>query len=636
MTLSKQVMIAMSMIVLLLLATAMFVNYKNTEGFIKDQLYSNASNTASSLGVALGYVTGDKAMEETLINAVFDSGYYESITLLDIDGNVSFESREPIKVQDVPSWFIKSIHFDSTEADVPLSSNWRLTGHLKISGHRGHAYEQIWHAFKEMVMGFAILGLLALVGIFIMLKVVLSPLKHVREQAEAVIERRFIIQEHLPKTKEMHDVVNAMNLLVNKVKLIYEKEAKAVADYNRLLFEDRETGYYNRAYFRIKIEEYLKSSDYHSHGYVLAFEIHNYAKLLDEKGANGVYKAVMNLRDIINEHCCSSFREAVRCRTRDNDIMIILPSSLKDDVEKFARAVCESSTDGYEIDCAYITYDEGETLSKIMEKIGSALMMAGSIENESVHIYAGGKDDIPLLSHDEWKVKINESIDNNSFIPMLQPAKDKDKEEHTVHNEVLLRMEYDGEILSAGLFMPIISGIKMISNLDRYVLERLETLKTTDPLAVNITHDFISQSENLQVISSLSERWKDKGMDVFFELPNTIIASYPEASKTFATHIRREGWKLGIDHFTIGAYDLNLLEELKPKYLKINAAYLLSLVEGKKDDVSKSSLLTIADLLGIDIIAMSVDSDETVNRLKENGITQMQGFWIAEPKEERN
>jgi EAL domain-containing protein (putative c-di-GMP-specific phosphodiesterase class I) len=114
------------------------------------------------------------------------------------------------------------------------------------------------------------------------------------------------------------------------------------------------------------------------------------------------------------------------------------------------------------------------------------------------------------------------------------------------------------------------------------------------------------------------------------------VASDPEASKAFASHIQREGWKLGIDHFTVGAYDLNLLEDLKPSYLKINAAYLLSLVEGKEEEVSKSSLFTLAELLEIDLIAIAVDSEETVVRLKENGIILMQGFWIAEPKEERS
>ncbi len=624
------------MLVLVLLATAMYINYKNAEGFIRDQLFSNAANTASSLGVAIGHVKGDKAMEETLINAVFDSGYYESIVLLDIDGNVTYQSRESVKVQGIPSWFIEHVRLESSEAVVPLSSGWLLTGHLKIKGHRGHAYGQIWQAFKEMVSGFVVLGLVALLGIYLFLKMVLMPLKRVREQAEAVMQRRFIFQEQIPKTVEMRDVVTAMNSLVKKVKTVYEKEAKAVADYNRLLYEDGETDYYNRSYFRIKLQEYLNSSDYLSHGYVLAFEIHNYAKLLEEKGANGVHKAIINLRDIINSHCCTSFVEAVRCRTRENDIMILLPASREEQVEEFARAVCEEATEEYQIDCAYVSYKERESLATIMERIGSGLMLASATEDGSIRLHADGKDDIPILSHEEWIVKIHESMENNAFIPMLQPVIREDKS--IVQNELLLRLKYEGKIVSAGLFMPIISALKMMSVLDIHVLKLLDTLKLstqTTQIAVNITHDFITKSANLQMISTLTEAWKSKGMDIVFELPNSTVASDHEASKAFASHIHRKGWQLGIDHFTVGAYDLKLLEELKPSYLKVNAAYLLALVEGKEEELSKSSLFTLTELLEIDLIAIAVDSEETVIRLKENGITQMQGFWIAEPKEER-
>jgi len=622
------------MLVLLLLSTAMFVNYKNAERFIRDQLISNAENTASSLGVAIAHVKGDKAMSETFINAVFDSGYYESITMSDIDGNVVYQSTDPIKVQGIPSWFIDHVRLKPTEAVVPLSSDWRMIGDLKVSGHRGHAYGQLWQAFREMVIGFVFLGFIALVGIYLFLKMVLLPLKRVREQAEAVMQKRFILQEKIPKTIEMRDVVTAMNSLVKKVQTVYAKESKAVADYNRLLYEDNQTGYYNRAYFRIKLQGYLQSSDDFADGYVLAFEIHEYGELLKEKGANGVHDTVMKLRDTIDAHCSSSFIEAIKCRTRENDIMIILPASRGSEVEEFASAVCDGSVEFCPVDCTYISYQEGESFSKIMEKIDSGLMMAASKDQDSIRLYANDRDDIPLLGHDEWIKHLHVAMDKNEFIPMLQPV--VNHKGKTVQNELLLRLKYEDRILNAGIFMPIVAGMKMKQELDRYVLGRLETLQQSKQIAVNITHEFISQSANLQVISSLSEGWKVKGMNIAFELSNVMVASDPEASKAFASHIQMEGWAFGIDHFTVGTYDLNMLEELKPTYLKINAAYLLSLVEGKEDELSKSSLFTLAELLEIDLIAVAVDSEETVVRLKENGITLMQGFWIGKPKEERN
>jgi len=620
----------MSTLVLFLLATAMFVNYRNTESFIEDQLLSNAENTASSLGVAIGNLNDDKIMAETLINAVFDSGYYESIVWTDIDGNIIYKDSEPLRVHGVPQWFIDHVHLRSTEASVPLSKDWRLVGYLKVMGHRGHAYEQIWYAFKEMIAGFVVLGLFALIGIYLLLKIVLSPLKRVREQAEAVIQRRFIFQE-LPKTKEMRDVVTAMNSLVKKVKWIYEKEAKAIADYNRLLYEDRETGYYNRNYFRMKLQEYLHLSDHFSHGYVLAFEIHEYTKLLERKGRNHIHDAIVKLRDVIEEECCSPFIEAVRCRTREDDIMIILPASRKEDVEKFARTICERYNEYERVDCAYIDYKERDSLSMILERIDSGLMIAASDTQKAVHIYCDGEDKIPILSHNEWIKKVYEAMENHDFIPVLQPVVSKNGK--IVQQELLLRLKYEGKIVNAGLFMPIVAGVKMLSDLDTYVLERIGALQLSVPLSVNMTYDFIAKSANLQRISSLSEGWRRNGSDVIFELHNSTVASDPETSKAFVQHIHAEGWQLGIDHFTVGAYDLHLLEILKPAYLKLNAAYLLSLIEGEKSNHSNASLFTITELLEIDLIATSVDSKDTATRLLEKGIVHMQGFWIAEPRE---
>lgn len=633
MTLYKQMILVMSIIVLLLLATAMFVNYKNAEGFIKDQLYSNAANTASSLGVAIGNADGDKAMQETLINAVFDSGYYEKIELSDIDGNIVYQSKEPVKVEGVPHWFIAYVHLSASEAVVTLSSGWKQIGHLKIIGHRGHAYMQIWDAFREMIFGFITLGIVALLGIYMLLKLLLQPLQRVREQAEGVLQRRFIYQKELPKTQEMHDVVTAMNSLVSKVKSIYEREAQAIAKYKRLLYEDRETGYYNRDYLRIKLQGYLNSHDHFSHGYIAAFTIHNYPKLLEEKGTNGVHKAVMDLRDMIDHTCMNIHIDKVCCRTRESDIMIIIPASLERDVEKLVQNVCQSPVEDFKIDATYVPYKEGESLVHIMERIDHGLMMAASMDSDSHRYYSDGKDDVPLLSHDEWIETVQIAMDEHAFIPMLQTVVKEGGE--PVHHEFLLRLQYKDRIISAGLFMPIIAGVNMLSDLDRHVLEELVSYNLTQPLAVNLTYDFISHSASLHLITELTKRWRENCMDIIFELPNAALAKDPDTCKVFASHIQREGWRLGIDHFTVDAYDLQLLEALKPAYLKINASYLLSLIENQQEEMSSSSLFILTELLEIDIIAIAVDSEVTQNRLNDNGIRYMQGFWISEPKEER-
>ena len=80
MTLFRQIAIAMSVLVVSLLAVTMYTNYQTTIRFIEGQLYTNAKNTASSLGLAISKSSEgrDTVMAETMINAVFDSGLYRN------------------------------------------------------------------------------------------------------------------------------------------------------------------------------------------------------------------------------------------------------------------------------------------------------------------------------------------------------------------------------------------------------------------------------------------------------------------------------------------------------------------------------------------------------------------------------
>jgi len=60
----------------IILASVMLLNFKTASEFVQNQLYSDAKNTARSLGLSLSKVADpqDTSTMETLINAIFHSG----------------------------------------------------------------------------------------------------------------------------------------------------------------------------------------------------------------------------------------------------------------------------------------------------------------------------------------------------------------------------------------------------------------------------------------------------------------------------------------------------------------------------------------------------------------------------------
>jgi len=631
MTLFREIAIAMSVLVVALLAVTMYSSYQTNVRFIEDQLYTNAKNTASSLGLAISRTSDGKdlAMAETMINAVFDSGLYEAIVYRDIDGKVLYERRMPLAIGTVPAWFAEAIKLPPAAAAVPVGREWLLSGDLSIEGHRGNAYAQMWDAFKNVVSSFIVLSVLAMVGIYFLLKIVLRALDKVREQAEAVSGSRFIIQKNLPHTKEFRDVVQAMNLLVYKVKEIYKQEADAVARYNRMLYEDRQTRLKNRDFFMMKLGSMLSSEDRFSEGYIVAIRFNDPERVKTEQGAYVLQKQLSHVSDIARGIVNIS-GDGFACRVREYDIMLILPSISEDEA---AAVIKEMKSDCLVGSCnvtiAATAYHAVEKTSEVLSHVDYALMQAEAHTKEDAFVYRPKRDDIPSWGHDEWRRRLIDAMKHDRFVTLFQPIMERSG--GTVQHELLLRLKLDTAFLSAGAFIPVVSHLELENKLDRYVLGTLGRKHHATEIAVNVSGEFIRHSSTMHWLSKLQSEWKREAVNVAFEVSNSTVLEDTEAAEAFSAFAQKLGWRFGIDHFVIEEENLTYLQKIKPSYLKIDAAYLLSLIGIQAETKRDPALFTIARLLDIDLIATGVDKKETAERLYEHGIKMLQGFWVGKP-----
>ncbi|WP_345969130.1 EAL domain-containing protein [Sulfurimonas sp. HSL1-6] len=629
MTLFKEITLAMSILVIALLAMTMFSNYRTNVRFIEEQLYTSARNTASSLGLAISRASDgqDVAMAETMINAVFDSGLYEAIVYRNVDGKVLYERHTPLTLDDVPTWFADSIALPPASASVPVGREWMQVGELQIEGYRGNAYTQMWDALKEVLVSFFILSVLAMGGIYFMLKIVLRSLDAVREQAEAVSGNRFIIQESLPRTREFRDVVQAINTLVFKVKEVFKKEADAVARYNTLLYEDRQTHLKNRDFFMMKLGSLMSGEDRFSAGYVAALQLCDPDKVKHEEGGYVLQKVLSFIGDIARG-IVNGVEEGVACRVREFEVILILPSLEESDVSALLTSAAESCKGaGYCVTIAAAAYRTGETPSDLLSHLDYALMQAEAGGAVPV-LYREKHDHVPSWGHDEWRKHLRDAMQFDRFVTVYQPVVARSGE--TVQKELLLRLELEGELLNAGAFIPVVSHLDLLEELDRYVLDKMGKSFHAVEVAVNVSEDFIAHSSTIGWLSARKDAWDDNTLELAFEVSNSTVLSAPEPAAAFSMFVQKQGWRFGIDHFTVESEkDLTFLQRVKPSYLKIDAAYLLSLVgsESKRE----SALFTIARLIDIDLIATGVDSEETATSLYEHGIERLQGFWIGKP-----
>ena len=109
MTLYRQLIIFTFLLFFVLFAGTWVAKLESTRSFLVDQLASHAQDTATSLALSMSPLVAaeDLAGVETMMNAIFDRGYYKEIIFSDIQGEVVSNRLASLNIDGVPNWFIQ-------------------------------------------------------------------------------------------------------------------------------------------------------------------------------------------------------------------------------------------------------------------------------------------------------------------------------------------------------------------------------------------------------------------------------------------------------------------------------------------------------------------------------------------------
>jgi hypothetical protein len=109
MTLFKQLFFGVSALFFVLLAGVEAIYLINSRTQLQDQLASQAQEAATSLALRLGSISDleDRVLVETIVNPVFDRGYFQEIRVLSVGGQTLVSKVLAPAQGDVPEWFTR-------------------------------------------------------------------------------------------------------------------------------------------------------------------------------------------------------------------------------------------------------------------------------------------------------------------------------------------------------------------------------------------------------------------------------------------------------------------------------------------------------------------------------------------------
>lgn len=640
MSLKSLFSITLAGLLFVILVTIFSLTIRSTQDFIENQLYSSSQDTVYTLGMSIATLDLNRTSDdvELIINAIFDSGYYEYIKFYDTELSLIYEAKLPVVVKDVPSWFIDIVPIEVNEANGVVNSGWQHIGSLSIKGHIGYAYYELWKAFNELLIVFSFIALISFIILFLVINTLLFSLKRIKEQAEAINEHKFIVQNGAPFIKEFDVLIKTMNKMVKKVEGIFQSEAETFEHYQSLLYRDEETRLANKKYFILKLKELMDENN-DIHCYIAIASIDGLNNIKKTQGYDQYKKVLMSLsKNILNNTDANNLvarigenEFAVLFNTNDTTKTIDDFKSLQDSLN-ISNKHLKSHEQLFNFNIGIAPYFEDDNISQVLSRVDYALSRSKTIGYNTMDMYKEQKEQcIITLGKNKWHEIFSSIFEENRIVLAEQSVKNKN-DDSIFHHEIFIRIrEHNNTFQTASYYLPIANSLGLSTKIDQHVIKMITNnmQNITSAYAINISKEFIKHSHSfLELRNILSSLQKSHPYMLHFECSESDILQDIETQVKFTDMVHALKQCYGIDRFS-GLNGIAYIKKLRPDYIKINVNYIL---EAHKDNqIVLQTLKILAQTMDITLIITAIQNKEQLEKLKEIGYEYFQGQFIEEP-----
>lgn len=184
-------------------------------------------------------------------------------------------------------------------------------------------------------------------------------------------------------------------------------------------------------------------------------------------------------------------------------------------------------------------------------------------------------------------------------------------------------------------FIPLAEETGHIRQLTEWVvvqaIEDQRTLRRNGfdlPISVNISGRQLNEdSFALWAIGKV----RSAGANLCFEITETAVISDPEKALRIINLFRASGISISIDDYGAGLSSLSYLKQIPAHELKIDKSFILTVEDGKSDQLMIQSTIDLAHAMGMSVVAEGVENERVVELLRAMGADTVQGYHISRP-----
>ena len=298
-------------------------------------------------------------------------------------------------------------------------------------------------------------------------------------------------------------------------------------------------------------------------------------------------------------------------------------------------------------------YDIGERTARLSASVGCSLFYSGDettshllnkAETALYHAKRSGRGGVVVYSREmEEAAKrvtrieqaLRRAVSAGEVEPHFQPIVDLETRK-TIGFETLARWtDRDLGFVSPATFIPIAEERGIIAPLSQLVLRKATEAARAWPehlfLAFNLSpSQLVDQNTGLQILSILNRTGFDpRRLEV--EITETGLMTDPASAEKIVNDLRRIGVRISLDDFGTGQSSLGRLREFNFDKLKIDRAFVSSILEDKPSEHIIRAILAMCEGLNMDVVAEGIEEEAQAARLEQFGCAGGQGYLFGRP-----
>ena len=276
------------------------------------------------------------------------------------------------------------------------------------------------------------------------------------------------------------------------------------------------------------------------------------------------------------------------------------------------------------------------SLDELVAAAAEAHKLGKDAGGNTVRLSESTDADTRLRKHDAiWVKRIKEALKDGRFRLANLPIAGLRSDTVKMYDMLVRMIDEQGSAILPSEFMPAAGRNNLMKLIDRWIMAasiKFGLEEKADRVFVRLSRQSMQDAQLCEWLKKELAKKDISPSVIVAQVPEQEAAKYIKQTRETVEQLRKLGLRFALEHYGVDRNRFQILDILKPDYIKIDGELMHALTTDTQMQNSVRLLAAAAEQRKIETIAERVENANAMAVLFQLGVNFMQGHYVHEPE----